>query len=667
MVPELGLFALILALGFSLLMGCAGAGVAALDPPEGAGPHAALWAALARRAAAMVLLLCVAAAAALAWAFVSHDFSVRYVAANSHSTLPMLYRLSAMWGSHEGSMLLWVVTLAGWTTAVAWSTRGVEPALACRLLCVLGLVLAGLLLFVLLSSNPFVRLVPRPADGSDLNALLQDPGMAFHPPALYLGYVGFAVPFAFAVAALWAGRMPAAWLTWLRPWVLVAWAALTLGIVLGSHWAYRVLGWGGWWFWDPVENASLLPWLTGVALLHLLPAAIARGAFARGVLLLAIAGLALSLIGTFIVRSGAITSVHAFATDPKRGVFILSLLAASIGSALWLYAARSDRLAAARPAALVSRETLLLVNALLFSAAATTVLVATLYPMGLEAFGGPRISVGAPYFETVLVPLLAPALFLMVLGPLARWQAAPLPALLVQVRWAALAALAGGLLAHVAVLGGGWHAIGPAIGVALGAWVVAGTLAMVLARLRRDGTRALTRHGVALWTAHLGVGIFVLAVALLRGGQIEREVAMRVGDTQAVGGFRITLQALEQVRAANHDAVRARFLLQDAAGREIAVLEPQSRAYRTQEMTVSVPAIDIGLLRDVYVALGTPTQPGTWGVRLQYKPMMSWVWIGFLLTGVGALVGAWPVARRRAGAAEQPREEGRVPAREAVT
>ena len=301
MIPELGLFALILALCFSLLMGLAGVGIT--SNAAGREHLPVRWAMLSRRSAAMVLLLCAIAAAALAWSFVSHDFSVRYVASNSHSTLPLLYRLSAMWGSHEGSMLLWVLTLAGWAAAVAWSTRRVEPALACRVLCVLGLVLAGLLLFVLLSSNPFTRLIPSAPEGADLKALLQDPGMAFHPPALYLGDVGVAVPFAFSVAVLWAGKMPSAWLAWLRPWVLAAWAALTVGIALGSHWAYRVLGWGGWWFWDPVENASLLPWLTGVALLHLLPAAIAGGAFRRAILLLSVAGFAVSLVGTLILRS----------------------------------------------------------------------------------------------------------------------------------------------------------------------------------------------------------------------------------------------------------------------------------------------------------------------------------------------------------------------------
>ncbi|HYE39804.1 MAG TPA: heme lyase CcmF/NrfE family subunit, partial [Ramlibacter sp.] len=648
MIPELGLFALVLALCFSLLMGSAGSPLLTGGFAPGAGDA---WAMLARRSAAMVLVMCGAAAAALVWAFVSHDFSVRYVASNSHSTLPLLYRLSAMWGSHEGSMLLWVLTLAGWTTAVAVSTRRVEPELSCRILCALGLVQAGLLLFVLLGSNPFARLVPSAPEGADLNALLQDPGMAFHPPALYLGYVGFAVPFAFAVACLWAGRMPPAWLAWLRPWVLAAWAALTLGIVLGSHWAYRVLGWGGWWFWDPVENASLLPWLTGLALIHLLPAAIARGTFRRAVVLLAIAGFALSLVGTFLVRSGAITSVHAFATDPRRGVFILSLLGFSVGTALLLHGARAHRLARAPAFAAVSRQTFLLVNALLFSVAAATVLLATVYPMALEAFGGPRISVGAPYFEAVLVPLLMPALLAMVPGPLAGWDRAAGRDLLRRCAWAAGAALAAGALAAV-VPAEGWRRLGPALGVALGAWVLAGTLTMAAVRLRRDGRRALTRRSAALWLAHAGVGVFVVAVALLRAGQIEREVAMQVGQAQTLGRFQVTLQAIEKIAAHNHDAVRARFLLQDGEGRALAVLEPQSRSYRTQEMTVSVPAIDTGTWRDVYVALGSETSPGTWGVRLQYKPMMAWVWIGFLLGGVGAALGALPLRRKGAAAAE---------------
>ncbi|MBC5784108.1 heme lyase CcmF/NrfE family subunit [Ramlibacter sp. USB13] len=647
MIPELGLFALVLALCFGLLMGAAGTPLLAR---AGVAPGSAdAWAALARRSATMVLVLCGIATAALVWAFVSHDLSVRYVASNSHSTLPLLYRLSAMWGSHEGSMLLWVLTLAGWVSAVALSTRRVEADLACRLLSVLGLVQAGLLLFVLLGSNPFTRLIPSAAEGADLNPLLQDPGMAFHPPALYLGYVGFAVPFAFVVACLWAGRMPATWLAWLRPWALAAWAALTVGIVLGSHWAYRVLGWGGWWFWDPVENASLLPWLTGVALLHLLPAAIARGTFRRAVVLLAIAGFALSLIGTFLVRSGAITSVHAFATDPRRGVFILSLLGLTVGTALLLHGARAHRLASGPPFGLVSRQTFLLVNALLFSVASATVLLATVYPMALEAFGGPRISVGAPYFEAVLVPLMLPALLAMVPAPLAGWDQAAGRDLLRRCAWAAGAALGAALLA-AALHADAWR-FGPVLGAAVGTWVLAGTLFMAAARVRRDGRRALTRRSAALWIAHAGIGVFVVAVSLLRGGQVEREVAMAVGETQALGRYQVTLQELQAAAAHNHDAVRARFLLRDGAGRALSVLEPQSRRYRTQEMTVSVPAMDIGPWRDVYVALGNETAPGTWGVRLQYKPMMSWVWIGFLLAGVGAALGALPT-RRTAPAAE---------------
>jgi cytochrome c-type biogenesis protein CcmF len=649
MIPELGLFALVLALCFSLLMGYAGS---AWTRAGFSAAHAAASATLARRCAAMVLLLCATAAAALAWSFASHDFSVRYVASNSHSTLPLIYRLSAMWGSHEGSMLLWVLTLAGWTAAVAVSTRKVEAELACRLLATLGLVLAGLLLFVVLGSNPFMRLIPSASEGADLNALLQDPGMAFHPPALYLGYVGFAVPFAFAVACLWAGRMPPAWLAWLRPWVLAAWAALTVGIVLGSHWAYRVLGWGGWWFWDPVENASLLPWLTGVALLHLLPAAIARGTFRRAVVLLCIAGFALSLIGTFLVRSGAITSVHAFATDPRRGVFILSLLGLTVGTALLLHGARAHRLDAGAPFAAASRQAFLLVNALLFSVAAATVLLATVYPMALEAFTGARISVGAPYFEAVLVPLLAPAVFAMGLGPSARWDQGAWKALLRRCAWAAGVAVAAGVLAFV-LPAGALTRMAPALGTALGAWVLACTLLLIAERLGREGRRALTRRQAALWIAHAGVGVFVVAVSLLRGGQVEREVAMTVGQAQDLGRFRLTLQAAESVAAHNHDAVRARFLLQDREGRQVAVLEPQSRRYRTQEMTVSVPAIDTGLWRDVYVALGNETAPGTWGVRLQYKPMMAWVWVGFLLGGVGAALAALP-ARRKAQSTSEP-------------
>ncbi|MCW7537911.1 heme lyase CcmF/NrfE family subunit [Aquabacterium sp. A7-Y] len=642
MIPELGHFALILALCVGLTLGLL---------PMLSRPHdAALSLSVARRAAALLFALTLLAAAALAWSFAVHDFSVRYVASHSHSTLPLAYRLAALWGSHEGSMLLWLLTLAGWTAAVALRVPGLPAPMAGRVLGVLGWISVGLLLFVLGSSNPFLRLMPAAADGRDLNALLQDPGMVFHPPALYLGYVGFAVPFAFAVAALWSGQLPPAWLRWLRPWVLSAWAALTLGIVLGSSWAYRVLGWGGWWFWDPVENASLLPWLAGLALLHALAAAEAREHFKRWVLLLAIGCFGLSLIGTFIVRSGAITSVHAFATDPRRGVFILALLGASLGSALWLYAARAPRIGGGRPFALVSREALLLSNTLLFSVATASVLLATLYPMALDALGLGKISVGPPYFEAVLLPLLAPAVFLMGVGPLARWQGSRLPELTRRLRWAVLASVATALLAMALGRPGGLLGIG----FFLAAWVLC---TVPLGWLKQPaGPRSLRFWGMQL--AHLGVGVFILGVTVVKGFQIEREVPLAVGQVAQVGAYRLRLDALESFQAHNHGGARAHLTLMHG-GEVLAVLKPESRRYRAQDMTVSVPAIASSAWRDIYVAMGEPVGPRAWGLRLQYKPMILWVWGGFVLMSVGAVLAACD-RRYRAREPESPRRAVRA-------
>nr|WP_297357855.1 heme lyase CcmF/NrfE family subunit [uncultured Caldimonas sp.] len=636
MIAELGHFALILAMLMAVLGGVA-------VPLSGAARVGAALS-LAQRAAGLVFLLSVLAAAALTWSFAVNDFSVRYVAAHSHSTLPLGYRLVAVWGSHEGSMLLWTTTLAGWSAAVALAADRLGAPLGARVLAVLAWIQVGLCAFVLFSSNPFTRLIPAPADGRDLNALLQDPGMALHPPALYLGYVGFAVPFAFAVATLWQGELRPPALRWLRPWALAAWAALTVGIVLGSTWAYRVLGWGGWWFWDPVENASLLPWLAGLALLHTLAAAEAREQFKRWVLLLAIAGFGLSLIGTFIVRSGAITSVHAFATDPRRGVFILAMLAASVGSALLLFGARAHRLGGGPAFAPVSRESFLLANGLLFSVATGSVLLATVYPMVIDALRLGKISVGPPYFEAVLAPLMAPAVFLMAAAPLARWRLTPTPELVHRLRWAFAVSVAAALLALV--LGRASAMLG--LGFLLAAWVLAaGTVAVWRARPR-------TASGWGMHLAHLGVGVFVLGVTVLKGYEIEREVPMRAGEQVQVGPYAVQLDGFDAIEAVNHRGVRARLTL-FAQGQPVTVLAPESRAYLAQDMTVSAPSIHSTVWRDVYVALGEQLAPGTWGVRVQYKPLMWWVWAGFLMMAAGAVLALcdrrYRVASRAARAA----------------
>lgn len=623
MTAELGHFALILALCAALAMAFAPA------VERVAGADNALR--IQRRGAGWALGLCVIASTALMACFLVNDFSVRYVASHSHSTLPPGYRLAALWGSHEGSMLLWVTTLSGWAACVAWRIRGLPDELGVRVLAVLGWITTSLLLFVLLSSNPYTRLLPAPLDGADLNALLQDPGMAFHPPALYLGYVGFAVPFAFAVAALWVGRLTREQLAWLRPWVLMAWAALGVGIVLGSSWAYRVLGWGGWWFWDPVENASLLPWLVGVALLHCLAASVRTDLFKPAVLLLCIAAFGLSLIGTFIVRSGAITSVHAFATDPARGVFILALIALSLGGSLCLFALRAGRLAKPWAFAPVSREAMLLCNALVLSVAAATVLLATLYPMALDALGLAKISVGPPYFEAVLAPLLTPAVLLMGVAPLAHWQGMPLPTLARRLRWALAASVAS---AVVALLLG--HT-GPMAfwGMLLSAWAV---ITALMPLWRRRLPRNLAAWGMVC--AHLGVGVFVLALTLLKSHEAEREVPLSVGETVQIGPYQVRLDALDAFRAGNHMGTRATLTLLDQ-GQPIGTLRPESRNYTTQDMTVAAPDIDTAWWRDVYVAMGQAIGPTTWAMRVQFKPAMVWVWAGFLMMSVGGVLAAW--------------------------
>lgn len=639
MIAELGHFALILAL-------CASLSMALLPLTERIiGQDSALR--IQRRGAAWALGLCLLASLALMGCFLVNDFSLRYVASHSHSTLAPGYRLAALWGSHEGSMLLWVTTLCGWTGWVAGRMQALPDALGIRLLSVLGGIASSLLLFVLLSSNPFARLLPAPFDGADLNALLQDPGMAFHPPALYLGYVGFAVPFAFAVAAMWVGELQAPWLAWLRPWVLFAWAALGLGIVLGSSWAYRVLGWGGWWFWDPVENASLLPWLVGVGLLHLVTAAQRNGMFKSAVLLSSIAAFGLSLIGTFIVRSGAITSVHAFATDPERGIFILALIGISLGGSLWLFAMRAGRFAQPWAFATVSRESMLLFNALIFSVAASTVLLATLYPMALDAFGLAKISVGPPYFEAVLVPLLTPAVLLMGVAPMAKWRRVQLPALAIRLRWA----FAASVLAALAAMLMGRSGPMLALGVLLGTWASVTALQPLWQRR--------LPHGVRPWgmlCAHLGVGVFILALSALKSHEIEREVPMLVGEAVQVGPYHLRLDALTPFQAHNHAGVRASVtVLRD--GQPVALLHPESRSYTTQDMTVAAPDIDTSWWRDVYVAMGQPIGPSAWALRLQFKPMMAWVWVGFLMMSAGGVVAAW----------RRPRDEARLLARECMT
>ncbi|WP_427770398.1 heme lyase CcmF/NrfE family subunit [Comamonas thiooxydans] len=639
MIAELGVFALILALVTAVLL--------AVLPLAGAHWGLAGWVRLARPAAFLLCALCVLSSASLFWCFWRGDFSVLYVAANSHSDLPMAYKLAAFWGGHEGSMLLWQLMLSGWTLAVAWRSRDLPPAFVARVLAVLGWISVGLLLFLLFLSNPFARLIPAAAQGKDLNPLLQDPGMVLHPPLLYMGYVGFAVPFAFALAALISGELGAAWARWSRSWTLAAWGFLTLGILLGSAWAYYVLGWGGWWFWDPVENASFMPWLVGTALLHSLIVTDQRGAFRSWSALLAICAFSLSLLGTFLVRSGVLTSVHAFAVDPGRGLFILCFIVAVVGASLWLFAWRAPELGrGSGEFAMLSRETFLLINNVLFTAAALAVLIGTLYPLALDVLSGEKISVGPPYFQAVFLPLVLPALALMGVGTVARWKSSLVGELWRRLRVALVLSLA---CSAVLALAGGWMGVrlSPAtlLGLALGLWCLLSTLAHIWQRLGQGleighlGQR-LSRQPWGWWgmlMAHAGAGVFVLAVSLADGLESRHETTLAQGETAEAGGYRFRFDSLGPAVGPNYDAQRAQFTV-SRAGLDSWSMFPEKRVYRAQGMALSQAAIDSGWTRDVFVALGDPLddQGLRWTVRLQVKPFMDWVWIGTLMMALGA-------------------------------
>jgi cytochrome c-type biogenesis protein CcmF len=635
MVPELGNFALMLTLCIALVQG--------VLPLVGAARGNAGWMAVARSAAQGQFLFIAFAFACLTYAFVTNDFSVKYVAEHSNSRLPLEYRVAGVWGGHEGSLLLWTLMLGVWMCAVSVFSRTLPEAMVARVLGIMGLVSVGFLVFMLFASNPFDRLLPAAADGRDLNPLLQDPGMVFHPPMLYMGYVGFSVAFAFSMAALIDGRLDATWARWSRPWTTVAWMFLTLGIALGSYWAYYELGWGGWWFWDPVENASFMPWLVGTALIHSLAVTEKRGAFRIWTVFLAILAFSLSLLGTFLVRSGVLTSVHAFATDPKRGIFILIFLAVVVGSSLTLFAWRASRVGLGGRFAPVSRESMLLTNNALLLVAVGAVLLGTLYPLVLDALGLGKISVGPPYFETVFVPLMAPALFLMGVGPLARWKQASLPELAVRLRWALAVSFAAAIVVPLAM--GGWSTM-VGFGLLLAAWIVATSLISLRGQLAhvptgRIGARLarLPRSYYGMLLAHLGIAVFVVGVTLVKGYEIESDVRMEVGDSSQLAGYVFRLVDIKDVKGPNYVATRGTIdITRD--GSPVTTLEPEKRLYTVQNMPMTEAAIDAGLTRHLYVALGEPINPKVWIVRLYYKPYIGWIWGGCLLMAFGGLLAA---------------------------
>ncbi|SFF45622.1 cytochrome c-type biogenesis protein CcmF [Fontimonas thermophila] len=632
MIPELGHFALLAALAVAIIQGT--------FPFVGVWRRDARLMAVGVSAAQAQFVLILIAYACLTWAFVERDWSVAYVAANAHSQLPLMYRISAVWGAHEGSMLLWVLILAGWSAAVSLFSRSLPADVQAQVLAVLGALAVGFLLFILLTSNPFDRIFPVPEDGRDLNPLLQDPGLVIHPPLLYMGYVGFSVAFAFAIAALIGGRLDAAWARWTRPWTTLAWLFLTLGITLGSWWAYHELGWGGWWFWDPVENASFMPWLVGTALIHSLAVTEKRGLLKSWTVLLAILAFALSLLGTFLVRSGVLVSVHAFATDPARGVFILTFLAVVLGIAFALYAWRAPRFAADGELQWLSREGLLLLNNVFLVIAAAAVLIGTLYPLVIDAFGLGKISVGPPYFNAVFIPLTAPLVLFVGLASAVGWKRARWPEVWPRIRLALFIALGVGVclpwLLH--------RHIQPAA--VAGAFLALWTLIMACEepwrRWRARGRRGIAQIPRAVWgmtVAHIGLGVWVLGLTFVTLYHIERDVRLGPGQSAEVGAYRFELQSVTPRPGPNYDADQALVVVTRDA-EVIARLKPERRRYRAQGTVMTEAAVDHTPLRDLYVALAEPLEGGDWALRIYFKPMMRLVWLGGVLMAIGGLLAA---------------------------
>ena len=656
MIAEIGHFALVLALAVALAQ--------ATVPMIGAARGNARWIALARPAA-IAQWACIAIAfLALTHAYVTSDFSVLNVANNSHSAKPMLYKISGVWGNHEGSLLLWVLMLATFGGAVAVFGANLPPSLRARVLSVQAMIAIGFLTFTLFTSNPFERLSPAPADGNGLNPVLQDPGLAFHPPFLYLGYVGFSIAFAFAIAALIEGRVDAAWARWVRPWTLAAWSFLTVGIALGSWWAYYELGWGGWWFWDPVENASFMPWLVGTALLHSSIVCEKRDALKSWTILLAIITFGFSLLGTFLVRSGVLTSVHAFATDPARGVFILGFLVVVVGGSLVLFAVRAPKLKGGGLFAPISREGSLVLNNLLFTTAAATVLLGTLYPLFVDALGGGKVSVGAPYFNTVFVPLITPLLILAGITPLLAWKRADLAGVLGRLKVAAGVAGAVVLWTIYRYWGGPGLA---ALGTGLAGWLAAAVVVEWATRVRlfrvplgESVRRAihLPRAAYGMSLAHFGVAVLVAGVTASSAWKVENLQVMRPGESVTVGGYDFAFEGVTSVPGPNYSAERGHFIVTED-GRPVAELWPEKRFYPVQRQPTTEAAIHTTWLADLYVVVGDADGKGGWSTRIYHNPLVPWIWVGAIIMAFGGGVSLTD-RRHRVGAPTRRRAAARA-------
>lgn len=633
MIPELGHLAMILALCLAL--------VQATLPLIGAWRGDRQWMSLAQPAAWGQFAFLMFAFACLTYAFMIDDFSVAYVAQNSNTALPWYYKFSAVWGAHEGSLLLWALILGGWTFAVAIFSRQLPEEMLARVLGVMGIISVGFLLFLIVTSNPFARLLPNvPADGRDLNPLLQDFGLIIHPPMLYMGYVGFSVAFAFAIAALLGGKLDAAWARWSRPWTIIAWAFLGIGIALGSWWAYYELGWGGWWFWDPVENASFMPWLVGTALIHSLAVTEKRGVFKSWTVLLAIAAFSLSLLGTFLVRSGVLTSVHAFASDPERGVFILAFLLLVVGGSLTLFALRAPVVRSQVGFGLWSRETLLLANNLILVVAASMILLGTLYPLVLDALSGAKLSVGPPYFNALFVPLMGLLMAVLAVGVLVRWKDTPLRWLIGMLTPVLVASVALALLASLLWGDFHWAVLGVCL---LAAWVTLAGLRDIQDKTRHKGFfKGMASLGRSYWgmqLAHLGLAVCALGVILTSLGSFERDMRMAPGEAVELGGYRFVFEGAAHHEGPNFISDRGTVRIFDGE-KQIAVLHPEKRLYTVQQSVMTEAGIDAGLTRDLFVALGEPLGQGAWAVRIHIKPFVRWIWLGALMMGFGGFLAA---------------------------
>ncbi len=634
MIPELGHFALIMALVMALIQ--------ASLPVIGAAKGINSWMDLAKPVTRLQLFFMLVSFAALVQSFIVNDFSVMYVANNSNTALPLVFRISAVWGAHEGSLLLWGLVLSIWAGAVSYFSKSIPKDMLARVLSVMGMISVGFILFMLLTSNPFDRLAIAPLEGRDLNPLLQDFGLIIHPPMLYMGYVGFSVAFSFAIAAMLGGKLDAAWARWSRPWTNIAWLFLTLGISLGSWWAYYELGWGGWWFWDPVENASFMPWLVGTALMHSLAVTEKRGTFKAWTVLLAISAFSLSLLGTFLVRSGILTSVHAFATDPARGVFILMFLIVVIGGSLLLYAWRAPSIRSSTTFELFSRETALLMNNVILVVVAASVLLGTLYPLLLDALGVGKISVGPPYFESVFVPLTIPLALLLGVGAMMRWKQDK-PKRLVK----ALAPL----FVISIVVGSSLpllfsrYEFGAAIGLMLATWIVLTTLQGIRMRLANKGYSlqsfiSVPRGFYGMSIAHIGVAVFIVGITLTSIYSEEKDVRMIPGEQFVLGGYSFEFKGAISTPGPNYNAQKG-FLTVSKDNQLVATMYPEKRVYRVQKSPMTEAAIDAGITRDLFIALGEPRgADGAWSLRLYVKPFIRWIWLGTIIMALGGLLAA---------------------------